>query len=198
LHRTGRRAEGAEVDAHVAQPGVDAGQGEVLRSRDRYGGLVRAPDPEAPDAGRLTLGDKVPASPSKARLQDYACSRSFRPAAGGEPPGREVSDVHTRGGVAGVAQRERSGKVAWHEVVTERGQQRAAGGARARPVALEHLTDERPLAGGVEVGRAGGDRRLDCGLAVVREWPHGGDENVAAVHESADGVGTGGVGDRGV
>jgi hypothetical protein len=81
-------------------------------------------------------------------------------------------------------------------LVANRPHKGAAGRARSGPVTLEDLADERPLAGRVEVVRGPADRRLDRRLAEPRERPDGGDQDVAAFHEGANGLGSPGVGDH--
>ena len=85
--------------------------------------------------------------------------------------GEEVARVHAHGVLARPLERQRAREVARDEVVAHRGQQRAVRSRGRRAVALEDLTYERRLAGGVDVVRAGRDRSLDRRAPEAHEGP---------------------------
>ena len=97
----------------------------------------------------------------------------------------EVAGDDAGGGRARLAQGEAGGQVAGHEVVAERGQQRAAARGCPRPGVGEYRTHEAGFAGRVDVVRTGGDRGVQRRPAVTGERPDGRGEHVAACRPGA-------------
>ena len=85
---------------------------------------------------------------------------------------------------------ERAGEVARDPVVPERRDERAPGGLRLRSVALEDIADEPWFARGIEVVGTGGHGCPHRRLSPLRERAHRRHEDVAAVDERPDAVGS--------
>ena len=154
--------------------------------RDRLQPL--AVNVEGPDPPRRALGDHPAALEREPGLQHRAGGRRHRAAAHPAHPaaGDEVADLDLPDRLAGLGERQGSGEVAGHPVVAERGQQRGAGALGAGAPLVEDAADERRLAGRVDVGRTGLDRRFDRGRAPAPERADGADHHVAGLEQGAD------------
>jgi hypothetical protein len=186
VHGRAGRAEPAEVDVHRAQARRDPRKRELLARTDRHArprpsGHVERAHPRAGGLGAqraVAPGVELFGGDPGQGPQGSAGERLTL-----AEPADEVADVHAVGAGTRRAQGERPGEHAGHVVVAERGEQRCTGPLGRRSPPLVHRADERRFPGGVEVHRAGPDRRREGGRAEPRERADRADQHVAPCDE---------------